>query len=154
MITRTNTSSYRNEDKAIHEILLKILEKWRCGFLRAETDSEELHKATTAADPELSDPSDEEIVTETVLLRPEDFHKSYVSQNKPDNIILKTGNEVTDKAHEVLNSNTFEKTGGDVPETVIVDSNMVKTDKTPESDDRQEEIPETKIFYRAKDNDE
>ena len=147
MITRTSNTSDKNENKAIHEILLKILEKWRSGFLPDETDSEEMYKIAADVDLEKADPLNEEIITETILLRPEDFQKRSSSKKTQDKMNPETGNEVPLEAHEVLNSNKNKMTGEYVPETVIIDSkNIVKANGDSGSNIHKEEIPETVIF--------
>lgn len=154
MLTRPIDTSKKNVNKAILEILSKILEKWCTSSLPIEAAPKDSYQTTIGVDKGHADSQNEEIITETVLLRPEDYHIKSPSQEIPSNNIPVTEYEAPQIADGALNPETIEQTGEDIPETVIMDSNILKTEKASDSGYLEADVPET-IIYRGKtDNDE
>ena len=147
MLTKPIDTSQKNVNKAILEILSKILKKWCTGSLPVEAAPKDSYQTTILGDKGDTESQDEEIITETILLRPEDFHKQYPSQEIPGINTPETEYQAPQTADEALKSETIEQTTGeDVPKTVIMDSSIIKTEEDSDSGYHDEDIPKTIIF--------
>jgi len=154
MLTMPIDTSQKNVNKAILEILTTIREKWDTSSLPIGTTPKDSYQTKIEAEKGHTDSQGEEIITETVLLRPEDFHIKSPSQEIPSNNIPEMGYEAPQTADEALKTETIEQAGEDVPETVIIDSNILKTEEASVTGNREEDVPETIIFRGKTDNDE
>lgn len=147
MVTRPTSKSKKDDNKAIYEILLKILDKWRTGPESIEAAvPKDFHQNTVDDSKESAGFSDEEIVMETVLLRPEDFQTDYPAQAVQEySTIPETGFMDRQVHGEDLNSETIEQAEEDIPKTVIQELDILKTEASF-SGPHEMEIPETVIF--------
>ena len=146
MLTRTSNISQKYNNNAIHEILLKILEKWSTESPPVDTNSGDSQKIITRLDNEEAVFENDGIMTETVLLLPEDFQIEHPSHKIPDKKNSDTGYELPKGAHDALNTENIKDTGEYVPETVIINSNIPGTEEASDSGFHQEEVPETIIY--------
>ncbi len=146
MITRQTSTPKKSDNKAIYEILLKILDKWSADLQSSEDTSHVDSPQITAEDKkEGVDFSDETIVTETVLLRSEDFQTDSPVKTVPE--YSDAGPQIPGEA---LHSETIEHAEDDIPKTVIQDLEPLRAEEPSYSESRGMEIPETVIFSTQK----
>lgn len=148
MVTGPISTSKKSDNKTIYEILLKIRDKWSVGHQSLKDTSPDTPPQILVDDNKKDDDfSDEEIVTETVLLRPEDFLADSPGQTVQDNTAInKPGYIGPQMTREDSARETIEQVEEDLPKTVIQDLELLKTEGPPSSDSPEMKIPETVIF--------
>lgn len=148
MVTRPTSTSKKSDNKAIYEILLKILDKWSVVSSSSEDTISEDSPQIAVEDKKVgADSLNEEIVTETVLLRPEDFQADSPDQTAgdDDSTVSEPGYIKPQMTEEDSARRTIEQDEEDVPKTIIQDLEYLKAEE-PSPDSREMEIPETVIF--------
>lgn len=148
MITGPTSTSKNSDNKNIYEILLKIFDKWsESPRLPEDTLPENPPPVSVTDNKEDTDLSGEEIVTETFLLRPEDFRADSSDQTSgdADSTVSGPGYIEPQMTGEDSARKTIEQDEKDVPKTVIQDLEPLKAEE-PSPDSREMEIPETVIF--------
>jgi hypothetical protein len=139
-----------DESMALHEILMKIAEKWR-GDSRTRLPIEEAGGDTFPSKEQGIDREDgvlsEDLVTkETVILRPEDFRDEAPSPETPDDVLAETVVLKTQTAEEPETPGTTAQNEEEMPETVVIsgDGSKAKTRSGVES--QPGDIPETVVI--------
>jgi hypothetical protein len=168
MVTRPTNISKMSDNKAIYEILLKILEKWSATPQPIEdTSPVGIPLIISEDNKEHTDFSDEEIITETVLLRPEDFqtdsldktviqdlktqkteeHSPGPSETKiPETVIFST-KEIKESSIQ-SDRTTSAKCDSDQQKQEVLKPVKKSTNNIGQSnkDDKSDKVPETIIF--------
>ncbi len=137
------------DNKAIHEILRRIAEKWRSDSQTAPPVSEVGADAFQPEEPEIdrtgAQVSADLIAKETVILRPEDFEHETPCSKIQDEKLAETVIVKPQTAEPSQTPETAVQNGKDLPETVILDRGVSKAEKRSKLESQPSEIPETVV---------
>ena len=140
-----------NDAQAIHDILSKILMKWRkappSSFSRQHVKGNDSPQRTNQTPPDSHLFEDDHIIKETVLLTPEDFlAESHTPTTFPEKEIPETRCVTLEKGGASETPEPIRQTGEDVPKTVVQAFDIPKPEGPSLKEPPEKHIPETVVF--------